>query len=219
MSDWYGVPTVAGISNYASIILGHDKITFPTHPHCGLATYLFIDDEDNVYPMPQFIDVKRFVKGLDEIAAKAERATFKKLTALKVKKLLEECMMEDKMPPGMTRKTLISALLSIMSKKSKSSLAKFSWGMMYVGAMHFQDSYNYDFERVKRCSIHYVTPDCRIIPFCAYNSGMEARKEIEAKFSVPLAEWKEKNKAAAAELENALIVPKDEPVLNLSEKK
>ena len=90
--------------------------------------------------------------------------------------------------------------------------------MMYVGAMHFQDSYNYDFERVKRCSIHYVTPDCRIIPFCAYNSGMEARKEVESKFSIPLAEWREKNKQAAAELDNALIVPKDEPVLNLSEK-
>ncbi len=218
MDDWYGVPTVAGISNYASIILGQDKITFPTHPHCGLATYLFIDEQENIYPLPRFIDVKRFVKGLDEIAAKAEKATFKKLTALKVKKLLEDCMIEENMPPGMTKKTLISALLSIMSKKSKSSLAQFSWGMMYIGAMHFQDSYNYDFERVKRCSIHYVTPDCRIIPFCAYNSGMEARKEVESKFSIPLAEWREKNKQAAAELDNALIVPKDEPVLNLSEK-
>ncbi len=219
MEDWYPVPVVAGISNYASIILGHDKITFPTHPHCGLATYLFIDDEENVYPMPSFIDVKKFVKGLDVIAAKAEKAAFKKLTALKVKKLLEECAIEEKMPPGMTKKNLISALLSIMSKKSKSSLAKFSWGMMYVGAMHFQDSFNYDFERVKRCSIHYVTPDCRIIPFCAYNSGIEARKEVEEKFSIPLAEWKEKNKKEAQELESALIVPTDEPVLNLSEKK
>jgi uncharacterized radical SAM superfamily Fe-S cluster-containing enzyme len=106
-----------------------------------------------------------------------------------------------------------------MSKKSKESLAAFSWGMMYVGAMHFQDSYNYDFERVKRCSIHYVTPDCRVIPFCAYNSGIEMRQEIEKKFSVPLAEWKEKNKEEAAKLAEALIVPTDEPQLNLSEKK
>ena len=219
MSDWYPVPTVSGISNYASIILGENKITFPTHPHCGLATYLFIDDQDNVYPMPSFIDVKRFTKGLDEIANKAEKATFKKLTALKVRKLLLNCCIEDKMPPGMTPNGLIKALISIMSKKSKESLAAFSWGMMYVGAMHFQDSYNYDFERVKRCSIHYVTPDCRVIPFCAYNSGIEMRQEIEKKFSVPLAEWKEKNKEEAAKLAEALIVPTDEPQLNLSEKK
>lgn len=219
MDDWYPVPVVAGISNYASIILGHDKITFPTHPHCGLATYLFIDDQENVYPMPEFIDVHKFVVGLDEISAKAEKSAFKKLTVLKVKKLLDSSLIEEKMPPGMTKNTLVSALLSIMSKKSKSSLAKFSWGMMYIGAMHFQDSFNYDFERVKRCSIHYVTPDCRVIPFCAYNSGPEARNEIEKQFSVPLDEWKAKNKEEAAKLAEALIVPKDEPVLNLSEKK
>lgn len=219
MDDWYPVPTVAGISNYASILLGHDKITFPTHPHCGLATYLFIDDQDNVYPMPEFINVHEFVTGLDEIATKAENSAFKKLTVLKVKKLLDHCLIEEKMPPGMTKSTLIHALLSIMSKKSKSSLAKFSWGMMYIGAMHFQDSFNYDFERVKRCSIHYVTPDCRIVPFCAYNSGIEVRNEIEKKFSVPLDEWRVKHKEEAEKLKEALIVPTDEPILNLSEKK
>ena len=39
---------------------------------------------------------------------------------------------------------LIKTLLGIMSKKSKDTLAGFSWGMMYAGAMHFQDHYNYD---------------------------------------------------------------------------
>ena len=203
------MPVVSGISNYASIILGTNKITFPTHPHCGLATYLFIDENENVFPMPEFIKVEQFVKGLDEIAMKAEHATFKKLTALKVRKLLMNCLIEEKMPGGMTKNDLIETLISIMSKKSKSTLAKFSWGMMYVGAMHFQDSFNYDIERVRRCSIHYVTPDCKIIPFCAYNSGIEMRVETEKKFSVPLAEWKEKHKEEAKQLEAALIVPKD----------
>lgn len=209
MRDWFPVPVVSGISNYASIILGTNKITFPTHPHCGLATYLFIDDAGNVYPMPEFIDVEPFVMGLDEIARKAEKAMFKKLTALKVRKLLMNCLREERMPKGMTKADLIETLIAIMSKKSKATLAKFSWGMMYVGAMHFQDSYNYDLERVRRCSIHYVTPDCKIIPFCAYNSGIEMRVETEKKFSVPLAEWKEKHKEEAKQLEAALIVPKD----------
>ncbi len=65
--------------------------------------------------------------------------------------------------------------------------------MMYVGAMHFQDSYNYDIERVKRCNIHYTTPDMKIIPFCAYNSGPVYRTEVEKKFSVPFAEWRKKH--------------------------
>ena len=216
MDDWYPVPTVAGISNYASIILGQNKITFPTHPHCGLATYFFISqDGSKVVPLPSFLKVEEFVKGLDEIATVAEKKKFKKLTALKVRKLLLECLIEEKMPEGLTKNGLIKTLLGIMSKKSKDTLAGFSWGMMYVGAMHFQDHYNYDFERVKRCSIHYVTPDCRIIPFCAYNSGIELRQEVEKKFSISLSEWKEKNKAeyeqTVGEIQkNYPIVPKDE---------
>lgn len=216
MDDWYPVPTVAGISNYASIILGQNKITFPTHPHCGLATYFFIsEDGSQVYSLPSFLDVKKFTAGLDDIAAAAEKKTFKKLTALKVKKLLENSLIEDKLPPGITKSNFVKTLLGIMSKKSKDTLAGFSWGMMYVGAMHFQDHYNYDFERVKRCSIHYVTPDCRIIPFCAYNSGIELRKEVEEKFSISLSEWKEKNKAeydaTVGEIKkNYPIVPQDE---------
>ncbi|MCQ2084751.1 MAG: radical SAM protein [archaeon] len=196
MDDWYPVPSVAGISNYASIILGQDKITFPTHPHCGLASYFFIsEDGTQVVPVPRFVKVEQFMKGVDEIAAVAEKKVFKKLTALKVKKLLENCLIEEEMPAGLNKDNFVKTLLGVMSKKSKKTLAGFSWGMMYVGAMHFQDHYNYDFERVKRCSIHYVTPDCRVIPFCVYNSGEELRAEVEKKFSISLQEWKEKNKA------------------------
>lgn len=215
MDDWYPVPVVSGISNYASIILGQNKITFPTHPHCGLATYLFIsEDKKTIVPLPSFMKVEQFVKGLDEIAAVAEKKTFKKLTALKVKKLLENCLIEENMPAGLTKTGLIKTLLGIMSKKSKSTLAGFSWGMMYVGAMHFQDNFNYDVERVKRCSIHYITPDCKLIPFCVYNSGDELRADVERRNSIPLADWIAKNKEQHQkdidEIRKNLIVTIDE---------
>ncbi len=71
----------------------------------------------------------------------------------------------------------------------KKGAADFSWRMMYVGGMHFQDNYNYDIERVKRCVIHYASPDGRIIPFCAYNTGPVFRNEVEKKFAIPLREW------------------------------
>jgi hypothetical protein len=37
-------------------------------------------------------------------------------------------------------------------------------------AMHFQDLYNMDLEKLQRCGIHYILPDGRIIPFCSYNT-------------------------------------------------
>lgn len=208
--DWYPVPVVAPISKFASIFLGQNKVTFTTHPHCGIATYLFQDDEGNVVPFPRFVDIEKFSLELDKLADKMEEATFKKLYAVKLIKLLNDCVDESKMPKGLTKKKFVDMISAVMSDKSKETLADFSWKMMLVSGMHFQDSYNYDLERVMRCGVHYVTPDCRVIPFCAYNSGPEIRREIEKQFSVPLDEWKQTHKAEAKELEEALIVPKDE---------
>ncbi len=180
------------------------------HPHCGIATYLFRDDTGKVTPMPRFIDVKRFAVGLNQLADRADKSKFKKLYLLRVLKLLNSCLDESQMPEGLTKKKLVQLMRDVMSDKSKKTLAAFSWKMMFVGGMHFQDAYNYDIERVRRCAIHYVTPDCHVIPFCAYNGGPEYRAEVEKKFSVPLAEWKERNKEEARKLEEALIVPEDQ---------
>lgn len=207
--DWYPVPVVAPISKFASIILGENKVTFTTHPHCGIATYLFQDDKGNVTPFPRFVDVGRFSSGLNEIADKAESSKFKKLYVAKLIKLLNDCVDESKMPEGLSKAKFVELIKDVMSDKSKDTLAAFSWKMMLIAGMHFMDSYNYDVERVRRCGIHYVTPDLRVIPFCAYNTGPEYRTEVEAKFSVPLDEWRKTHAQEAKELADALIVPKD----------
>ncbi len=207
VDDWYPVPVVAPISSFVSILLGQNKVTFTTHPHCGVATYIFMDDKGNAVPIPRFINVDKFSKELTAICDKAANAKFKKLYALKILKLLNKCIYEDKLPGGVSKKQFIDMIQGIMGSNSKKKLAAFSWKMMFFGGMHFQDPYNYDVERVKRCAVHYVTPDCQVIPFCAYNAGPEYRAAVEKKFSVPLAEWKAKNKEEAKKLEEALIVP------------
>jgi len=59
--------------------------------------------------------------------------------------------------------------------------------------MHFQDKYNQDIERLKRCDIHYLTPDNKIIPFCAFNVIPEQyRDAIQEKYGVPTEEWEKK---------------------------
>lgn len=192
--DWYPVPVIASISKFASIMIGEKKVNFTTHPHCGIATYVFQDDNGNVTPITRFVDVNRLSKGLWDLSEKASKSRFKKWYLIKAAKLLNRCVSEENMPEGMSKKALKDMMLGIMSDKSKTTLAAFSWRMMLISGMHFQDSYNYDVERVKRCAIHYATPDMRVIPFCAFNGGPEYRAEIEKKFSVPLDEWRAKNK-------------------------
>jgi hypothetical protein len=37
-----------------------------------------------------------------------------------------------------------------------------------ISGMAFQDAWNIDLERLRRCCVHVVTPKLKLIPFCAY---------------------------------------------------
>lgn len=69
-------------------------------------------------------------------------------------------------------------------RKDPGKLQRNSTAILSYGAMHFMDLYNMDLERIKRCGVHYATPDGRIIPFCTYNTLY--RVEVETKFAMPL---------------------------------
>jgi len=194
-TDWYPVPTVVGVSELVSVIAGRNMVTFTNHVHCGLATYLFVKDADNIVPVTRFVDVDSLFAELYELAKKSDGKKIQMLTKVKAYNLLKKHITKDEMPDGMNTVEFLKVLQRVFSEDTKKGLSKFSWNMMYVGAMHFMDAYNYDIQRVMRCSIHYTTPDMKLIPFCAYNSGPVYRTEVEKKFSVPLDKWRERHGA------------------------
>jgi len=207
--DFFPVPCVVPISNLASYIKQKPKMALTAHPHCGLATYIFINKKktgrDRVIPLPRFVDAEQFFEDTQElfedlsqggltsrIKTGAVRLGSKSsmLSAITMKRNIKKYINLDKLPDGITEGDVTDMISSIFMKADKRALANFAWESMFIGAMHFMDSYNYDVERVKRCLIHYPTPDGRIIPFCSYNGGPFHRKEVEEKYSVTLAEWK-----------------------------
>ena len=191
--DFYPVPSVVPISTLIAALQEQSKVTFTAHPHCGLATYLFVKDENNVVPLTRFVEVEPLFKELYELSVKAERSKVKFPSKVKALNILKKHIIKEKVPDGLSTTKFLQMMGTMFSDSSKESVAKFSWSMMFIGGMHFQDNYNYDVERVKRCAIHYSTPDGRIIPFCAYNGGPNYRTEIEKKFSIPIAEWRKKH--------------------------
>ncbi|HDP96072.1 MAG TPA: radical SAM protein [Euryarchaeota archaeon] len=189
--DWYPVPSVTAISDLVGVIVGKKFVTFTTHPHCGIATYVFIDNKTKeITPITRFVDVDNLFKEMRELAEWSEERSGKLMTKMKALKLLRKYIHKEGMPRGMSRTKFLKMLTAVFSDESKKALASFSWNMLFIGGMHFQDAYNYDVDRVMRCCIHYTTPDGRIIPFCAYNSGPVYREEIEKKFSVSLEQWR-----------------------------
>ncbi|MFP4001570.1 MAG: tetraether lipid synthase Tes [Thermoplasmata archaeon] len=206
--DFYPVPFVTPISKLVSVIKDEPHIAFTSHPHCGLASYLVIGDDGEVRPITDFLDVEGLMEAMNEKAD--EWDTFMRKAAVKVgsklksekgkqktmiknfKKHFGDYLKEEELPGGVTIPQIME---DIISEGDKKAVGKFSWRTMFVGGMHFQDDYNYDLERLKRCVIHYETPDGRIIPFCAYNGGPRYREEVEKKFSIPLKEWRNRDEA------------------------
>ena len=76
-------------------------------------------------------------------------------------------------PPGLTFSKFLQTLQGLTNKKlgRDGKDGTFTYRTLLVAGMHFQDAYKYYIERVKRCVIHYATPDGKLYPFCTYNSG------------------------------------------------
>ncbi len=201
--DFYPVPTVAPISYLASVLANQPKLTFTCHAHCGIATYLFIEEDGKIIPLPRFMDIDGMMAEMKRLADKASGKGVQLLLRLggviKTEKGKQESLVknfnkyfgqyidENKMPSGLNIPLLLSG---VISDRTKSAVSDFTWRTMFVGGMHFQDLYNYDIQRVQRCAVHYATPDGRLIPFCSYNGGPTYREEVEKKFSVPISEWR-----------------------------
>ncbi|MDD5502648.1 MAG: radical SAM protein, partial [Candidatus Thermoplasmatota archaeon] len=180
-SDFYPVPFVAPVSELVAAVEHKPQITFTTHPHCGMATYVFVEKKKScqiapkVIPITDFVDVEGFMSDVMHLAISARKSFSPRLNVwLNSGKILRN-IDGKKAPAGLDLKSVIRSIVM----NDYSSLRKFAWNSLLIGAMHFQDSYNYDIERVKRCGIHQITPDGRLIPFCAYNGGPTYRKEVE----------------------------------------
>ena len=59
---------------------------------------------------------------------------------------------------------------------------KHTYKTLLCAGMHFQDRYNCDVERVKRCVILYSTPS-GLFPFCTFNCGPMYRPLVEAAYA------------------------------------
>jgi uncharacterized radical SAM superfamily Fe-S cluster-containing enzyme len=56
-----------------------------------------------------------------------------------------------------------------------------------ISGMAFQDAWTLDLERLRECCIHTVSPDGRIVPFCAYNlTDQRGRSLYRSKSNQPL---------------------------------
>jgi uncharacterized radical SAM superfamily Fe-S cluster-containing enzyme len=181
MDDFYPVPTVVPIAQAIGAIKGKHYVEFTAHPHCGMATYLFIED-GKITPITRYGNVEKFVQSMKKVYKQAQDGHQTKAKM----RLFGALMRHAKF--GLLRKYL----LPVLKTGSYDALGELQRKTILLSSMHFMDPYNFDLERVQSCCIHYAVPDGRIIPFCTMNSLH--RPQVEKDLGVPLSQWQKQHK-------------------------
>ncbi len=176
---WYPVSSVVPISRFLSAMRKIPIMEFTVHQHCGAATYLFFE-EGHFIPITNFIDVDGFLEFIEEVTPEINGIGSRVRTLAKVIREIPRYIDENRGPKSINVARMI---LDVLKTGDKEHTARFHRNALFIGIMHFQDLYNMDLERIKKCGVHYSTPDGRIIPFCTYNTLY--RSSVELKFSVP----------------------------------
>jgi len=182
--------SVEPIAEFISLLDGEEsaKVTLNCHEHCGIATYVFREKtegsgKDKLVPITDFIDVDDLFDKLKEYNEKLKAGKFgsRKRVLAGLTGNLPKLVHPSRTPKDLD---IVKILLNVFAKGDYDALGDFSKDAMLISCMHFMDPFNFDEDRVKKCVIHYATPDGRIIPFCTFNSMY--RPDVEQDFSRPL---------------------------------
>ena len=182
VSDFYPVPTVVPVSRAIGALKNKHYVEFTAHPHCGMATYVFVED-GKIVPITEYANIDKFIESMRKIYEEFEKGH----SSIRAKMRLIGALRHIKF--SMLRKYI----WPVLKTGSYKALGDLHRKMLMISAMHFMDPYNFDLERVQRCCIHYAIPDGRIIPFCTMNSIH--RPTIEKALGIPVEEWKARSKA------------------------
>jgi tetraether lipid synthase len=176
---WYPVSFVVPICRFLSAMRQIPLPELTAHPHCGAATYVFFE-EGHFIPITDFLDVEGFTEFLKDVTPEITGKVSRVITLAKVMKQVPRYFDKEKAPKSVDA---VRMILDVLKKGNMDNTSRFHRNTLFIGAMHFQDLYNIDLERVKKCGVHYAIPDGRIIPFCTYN--IFHRDSVESKFSAP----------------------------------
>jgi hypothetical protein len=142
---------------------------FSCSPQCGLVNWMYVSKSGKIIPINNFVNFERFFRIIQKTAKSVEsKGRFSLLSALfsaSVQSLNWPLVAEE---IGIF--TLMKTILKMHISPSYQSLANLRRRIFLLGCMAFMDQYTFDVNRVRRCVVHYVTPDLKIIPFCAYNN-------------------------------------------------
>jgi uncharacterized radical SAM superfamily Fe-S cluster-containing enzyme len=124
-------------------------------PNCRSMCYALVED-GNLLPLSRLIEIDDYL----------DYASNRVVPDLDVRRALES-MFSSSATPGAEQALLACRSCGI---DLPSALADLREHAFVVAVQDFQDSYTLNVRQLMKCCIEQITPDGRLIPFCAYNS-------------------------------------------------
>lgn len=181
LRDIFPLSIVLPLSQLLQAVTGQPKIRPSCHPDCAMGTYFLVAPDGTPYPFPKVLDIEGMFSDMNRLAHDIERrgrVTWR--DKLRILRMFKRHFRPDSAPPGLTVGKFVRSLQGLVDKNvGRGAGEKLTYKTLMCAGMHFQDAYNYDVERVKRCVILYSTPE-GVFPFCAYNCGPSYRRFVEA---------------------------------------
>jgi len=185
--DFYPLSVVMPLSQLLESLTGQPKIKPSCHTDCALGTYFLVSPDKQVYPFPAVLDIEAMFSGMNEWAAKLKDrgGRLGLWDKYKLLRFFQGLFYPGQSPAGLDAKRFVQTLQGLVDKhKGRGQAGQANYRTLMAAGMHFQDRYNYDVERTKRCVIPYATP-AGLFPFCAYNSGPAYRSLVERRYARP----------------------------------
>ncbi len=138
-------------------------------PTCRSVTYLLVDGED-IVPVPRILNIEDH---LDYVTNRA-------LPDPAIRGALERLWSASAVPgTADTAEQLACATCAIDLPEAVRNLTDKAF---MIVIQDFQDAYTLNVRQLMKCCVEQITPDGRLIPFCAYNS-VWYREEIRAQLT------------------------------------
>jgi hypothetical protein len=151
---------------------------FSCSPECGVVNWMYVSKSGKIIPINHFVNFEKFFGSIQKTARAVESKG-----QLSLLSMLFFAAMRSLNWPLVTKEigffTLMKTILKTHTSPTYESLGNLRRKIFLLGCMAFMDPYSFDVNRVRRCVVHYVTPDLKVIPFCAYNNVHRTETEKE----------------------------------------
>ena len=158
------------------------------HPGCQSITYAYVED-GQVTPLPRVLNVDEYLDYItnrtwpDTTLENVTNRVWPEATD-EVKEALEGLWSATAVPgTESVAAKFTCASCNVDLSLSSHDLAKHIFA---VSVKDFMDAYTFDVKRVMKCCVEIISPDGRLIPFCAYNN-VGYREEIRETMKQELA--------------------------------